>query len=75
MFRHIDLPQDVLKEHRDRRRDQVLNCKGSCHRKVSQRDELCLLGVEVNETSDAVSIRVQHKEDLIIVAINNSVVS
>lgn len=66
---------NVFKEHRDGDRDQVLDREWSRHGEISQRNEIRLLGVEVNVASNAVGVCIQSKKDLIVVAVNHKVVS
>ena len=43
--------------------------EGGCYREVSQSYEICLLGVEVNKTPDAVRVSIDYEKSLIILTI------
>lgn len=71
----VHLPQDVAEEHGDRNRNQVLEDERRRYGQVAHRNELCLLGVEVDVASDAVGVRVEHQEYLVVVLLEASVLS
>jgi len=67
-------PLNVFEEHGDRCWNQILDREGSSDGEVSHRDKVCLLSVEVNETSNGVCVRVQHEENLIVIGCQQSAV-
>jgi len=69
------LSLDVLEEHRYWNRNEVLDGKWRCNRQISEGDEICLLGVEIDEAPNAVCVSVESKEDLIVASIDNCVVT
>ena len=69
------LSLDVLEKHRYWDRNEVLNRERSSDRQISEGDEICLLGVEVDEASDAVCVGIQSEEDLVVASIDDCVVA
>ena len=62
----VVLTDYVLEYHRDWDWNQVLHRVWRSDGQVSQTEELCLLGVKINEGPNTVRIRVQHKVDVIV---------
>jgi hypothetical protein len=67
--------RDVLEEKTYWGRHEVLEHKGRRNGNVLHRYELSLLRVEVHVAADAVSVRVQNHEDLVVVSFNAGVLT
>ena len=61
------LTHNVLEDHCNRDRNQVLHRVGRCDRQVPQTEELCLLSVEIDERADTVRVRIEHEVHMIVV--------
>ena len=61
------LTHNVLEDHCNRDRNQVLHRVRRCDRQVPQTEELCLLSVEIDERADTVRVRIEHEVHMIVV--------
>lgn len=65
----VNFPGDVFEEQRNWSWYQVLENERRGNWKVSHRDELCLLGIEIDIAANAVCVCVQNHEDFVVVSL------